>query len=307
MPGQVLSEPGGGGRRSSRTSTAGWEASAAASASRWRSRLERVAGARSRWSRNPTTSRAATRRSSISAGDTPSCSGPNATSSSAVDATMLASGSWKTIPTPAAMRSRVSQPPTVTLPPKLPPVRRGTSPLSARQRVDLPAPPAPISPRQVPGSTRREMLRSAATASAPRWEDGYRNARRATTTSPGSVRRPGGGVSLTVSSVGCRWRWRGNVARPQPLHAPNRYWTGWGACRGRVTSLHGDADAGGAARIVTDWCHIGGRWANPVRRGTTWSRSLCDGRNVAVACPPGAALGSGEGQARLASAKRRSR
>ena len=85
---------------------------------------------------------------------------PKAISFATCAITIWSSGSWKTDATMpaswAGRASRVSSPPTTTLPEKTPPWKCGTSPASARRSVDLPEPDGPSSATCSPSAIRSE-------------------------------------------------------------------------------------------------------------------------------------------------------
>ncbi len=104
-------------------------------------------------------------RGQISAGGVPRFSSPKATSFATIVITTWSSGSWKTVAAVPARSdgrtARVSRPATTTQPEKRPPWKCGTSPASARSRVDLPEPDGPKSATTSPGSSSSETPCSA--------------------------------------------------------------------------------------------------------------------------------------------------
>ena len=99
---------------------------------------------------------------------------PYASSSSTRSSTNEAPGSCGTNATASASlrggNSSVSRPSTVTRPRKVPPVKCGTRPFEARNKVDLPAPVGPTASANVPSS-----MSSVTSVSASRDVSGYRN------------------------------------------------------------------------------------------------------------------------------------
>ena len=139
---------------SSRTMRSGERASAAAMARRCFCPPDRRAGCFRSSPASPTARRASSTRTRISVVGTRRFSRAKATSPSTVVAVIWVSGSSKTMPTKAASLfvsvSSVSRPPIRTDPKKVPPKNCGTMPFSVMQRVDLPAPVAPIMPTNSP-------------------------------------------------------------------------------------------------------------------------------------------------------------
>ena len=149
---------------SSRTSTLGEAVSTAPMATRCCCPPERARSGRSRSSWRPSRSMVSSTRRRITSGGRPRFSMVYASSSSTRSVTKLASGFCPTKPTTSANSrgrcSRVDRPPTDTVPPSTPPLKWGTSPLTARSNVVLPVPVSPTTTHSSPSGISRVTSRS---------------------------------------------------------------------------------------------------------------------------------------------------
>ncbi len=155
---------------SSSTSTRGPAVSTEPMATRCCWPPERAPSGRLRSSCRPSRSRTSSTRRRITSGATPRFSITWASSSSTTSVTNPAAGSCPTRPTTSASSrggtSSVLRPSTHTRPWSVPPEKRGTRPLTARNRVDLPEPVVPTTRHSSPsGTTKSTSTRVGASAS----------------------------------------------------------------------------------------------------------------------------------------------
>ena len=154
---------------SSSTRMRGWQAKAAAIATRCICPPDRLVGTRRRYPSMPTRCSNPSMRSSIRPGSTPRLSIGKASSSSTLAQNSWDSGSCWTYPTSldssAMLHSAVLRPATVIVPRMVPSSGFGMIPASAMHSVDLPAPVGPMMPVNDPGRIEKSSSFNALTGS----------------------------------------------------------------------------------------------------------------------------------------------